>query len=129
MIKPQAASTPLKSLSSHLRRLQSRWPSDPVRPASVSIPTYLQNHNPSSTPSTSTPESPAKPPPTTSSINALYSLVENRYANAYPLPQHLRYPASNPSHYDDLVREFAEAPTRGWFASMKKKLGGFLRMK
>ena len=38
-------------------------------------------------------------------------------------------PASNPTHYTDLVRELDEAPDRTWFGSMTHRWKGFLRFK
>jgi hypothetical protein len=44
------------------------------------------------------------------------------------MPEKLRYPASNPEHYDNVVREFAEAPTRDWFGRLKKRMAGIIRL-
>ncbi|EGE85015.1 hypothetical protein RJ035_004823 [Blastomyces gilchristii] len=141
-----------KTLSAHINRLISRWPSDPVRPSAVSVQTYLKTRLPTTpTPTTSSSSSPSPPTATatapqsqaqaqaqaqqqqqqsqlsTASINALYSLLENRYEKQYPLPQNLRHPRSAPSHYDDVLREFREAPGRGWVKRMMEKLRGVLR--
>jgi cytochrome b pre-mRNA-processing protein 6 len=59
--------------------------------------------------------------------NILNSLLENRYSKAFPMPQSLRYPAGNPTHYDDVVRELDEAPSRSWFDSLSKRIKGSLR--
>ncbi|KLJ09442.1 hypothetical protein EMPG_15132 [Blastomyces silverae] len=133
-----------KTLSAHINRLISRWPSDPVRPSSVSVQTYLKTCLPTTT-TTSSSSSPSPPTTTTTtapqaqaqqqqqsqlssaSINALYSLLENRYEKQYPLPQNLRNPRSAPSHYDDVLREFREAPGRGWVGRMVEKVRGVLR--
>ncbi|QSS63409.1 hypothetical protein I7I51_00467 [Histoplasma capsulatum] len=132
-----------KTLSAHINRLISRWPSDPVRPASVSVQTYLKTRLPTSSPSPSPPTTAATTTTTTaqtqqhqqrqqsqfstSSINALYSLLENRYEKQYPLPQNLRHPRSAPTHYDDVLREFRDAPGRGWVRRMVEKFKGVLR--
>src|SRR4051812_26546362 len=55
-------------------------------------------------------------------VNALYALLEDRYAKEFPLPQILRTPASNPTYYDDLITEMQEAPTRSWLGSLMKRL-------
>ena len=60
-------------------------------------------------------------------VNALYALLEDRYAKEFPLPQMLRTPASNPTYYDDLIREMQEAPTRSWLGSLMKRIQGLLR--
>jgi cytochrome b pre-mRNA-processing protein 6 len=59
--------------------------------------------------------------------NALYSLLENRYATANPMPQILRRPSSNPEHYDILLRELEEAPGRSWLGGFVKRVKGALR--
>lgn len=59
--------------------------------------------------------------------NVLYSLLEGRYTKEYPLPKVLRNPASNPTHYDDLVKEMQEAPTRSWLGGVVKSIKGSLR--
>ena len=122
-----------RSLQSRLTHILQHWPSDAVRPASVSVQTYLQNQlgqnqstNTSKSPSTPAPK--AIPKISESSVNALSALLENRFANKYPLSQKIRYPASDPEHYDNLIREFAEAPNRDWFGRLRKRLGGILRL-
>jgi cytochrome b pre-mRNA-processing protein 6 len=59
--------------------------------------------------------------------NALYSLLEDRYATKFPLPEMLRAPASNPTYYEDLIREMQEAPTRSWLGGVMKRIKGSLR--
>ena len=59
--------------------------------------------------------------------NALYSLLENRYAEQFPLSDRLKAPASNPTYYDDLITEMQEAPNRSWFGGMMKRVKGSLR--
>lgn len=76
--------------------------------------------------------SPAQPPVYSEQrelrqIKALDSLLKNKYLNAFPIPQTVRYPQSNPSHYDDLIKELEEAPTRSWTDSLMKKIKGSIR--
>ena len=59
--------------------------------------------------------------------NALYALLEDRYAHEFELPRALRQPASNPNYYDDLVAEMQAAPTRSWFGGVVKRIQGSLR--
>lgn len=108
-----------QSLQARVSKLITRWPSDPVRPASVSVQSYLQSRL----------SQPAKgqQPLSEPSVNALESLLSNKYAQTYPVPRKLRYPASNPSHYDDVVREFDEAPSRNWWGRLKIRLAGLFR--
>lgn len=61
------------------------------------------------------------------SLNALSSLLEDRYTRRYPLSPRLRKPASDPEHYDNVVREFEEAPGRDWMGRFGKKLRGLFR--
>ncbi|KAL1959882.1 hypothetical protein VTO42DRAFT_1027 [Malbranchea cinnamomea] len=140
---------PKFSVVKHIQRLISRWPSDSVRPASVSVQIYLQSRiNPppppkhaglfsslfSKKPASQTATamgSTSQEPPLLSSenINALYSLLENRYQNQYPLPGSLRHPRSQPEYYDQLMREFEEAPKRSWFGRLAKRAAGAVRLK
>ncbi|KAB5533459.1 hypothetical protein GE09DRAFT_1227475 [Coniochaeta sp. 2T2.1] len=62
-------------------------------------------------------------------VNALYSLLENRYKSTYRISGSLMKPKSNPTHYTDLMKELEEAPTRSWFGRIGKKLGGLIRLK
>ncbi|GLI76605.1 hypothetical protein PoHVEF18_004878 [Penicillium ochrochloron] len=134
MAKPQTLNP--RSLQTRLSHILQHWPSDAVRPASVSVQTYLQNqlgqnqptNTSSQSPSTSTTTPKSTPKISESSVNALSALLENRFANKYPLSQKIRYPASDPEHYDNLIREFAEAPNRDWFGRLRKRLGGLLRL-
>ncbi|KAL6233757.1 hypothetical protein BDW75DRAFT_214251 [Aspergillus navahoensis] len=121
--------------ASRLSHIIKHWPTDPIRPVSVSVQTYLQSLLPSqpqgqnSSPSTTTAASPRTSAISQSSLNALDSLLENRYAKRYPLSEKLRYPASNPDHYDNLLREFEEAPNRDVMGRIRKRLSGLLRFK
>ncbi|CAI7580196.1 hypothetical protein PCG10_007929 [Penicillium crustosum] len=109
-----------RSLQSRLTHLLKHWPSDAVRPASVSVQSYIESRlQPTDKSSQAISES---------SVNALESLLNNRYARKYPMPEKLRRPASNPDHYDNVVREFAEAPNRDWFGRLKKRLAGIIRL-
>ena len=81
-------------------------------------------------------------------VNALYSLLENRYKSTvrshklpfprrttpltplqYRISERLMKPKSNPTHYTDLMKEIEEAPNRSWFGRIGKKLGGLIRFK
>lgn len=59
--------------------------------------------------------------------NILYSLLENRYSRKYPITGSLMKPASNPTHYEDLIKEFEAAPHRGWMERTLNRWKGFLR--
>ncbi|MCJ1429094.1 hypothetical protein MMC29_007007 [Sticta canariensis] len=60
-------------------------------------------------------------------VYVLYSLLENRYHKKYPLSDRIMKPASNPAYYDNLLREFREAPQRSWFQTLINRWKGFLR--
>ncbi|CAG8906349.1 unnamed protein product [Penicillium egyptiacum] len=109
-----------RSLQSRLTHILKHWPSDPVRPASVSVQSYIQSRL--------QPADKSSPAVSESSTNALESLLNNRYARKYPMPEKLRRPASNPDHYDNVVREFAEAPNRDWLGRLRKRLAGIIRL-
>ncbi|KAL4788216.1 hypothetical protein BJX76DRAFT_316669 [Aspergillus varians] len=116
---------------SRLATLLKHWPADPIRPSSVSVQTYLQSRLSPSQPAQPSKNSTTTPAPTgtisDSSLNALSSLLEDRYARRYPLSPKLRHPASNPDHYDNLIREFDEAPSRDWLGRIGKRLRGLFR--
>ncbi|KAL4908119.1 hypothetical protein BDW74DRAFT_146878 [Aspergillus multicolor] len=117
--------------AARLTRLAKQWPVDPIRPASVSVQTYLESRLSSLPQAQATApksSSTSTSPISESSLKALESLLENRYAKKYPLPENLRHPASNPSHYDDLLKEFEEAPNRDVMGRIWKRLGGILRL-
>ncbi|KAJ5138512.1 uncharacterized protein N7515_003360 [Penicillium bovifimosum] len=108
------------SLQSRLNHLLKHWPTDAVRPASVSVQSYIQTRL--------QPADKSTPAISEASVSALESLLNNRYARKYPMPEKLRRPASNPDHYDNVVREFAEAPNRDWFGRLRKRLAGIIRL-
>ena len=108
------------SLQSRLTYLLKTWPTDAVRPSSVSVQSYI--------PSRLQPADKSTPAISESSTNALTALLNDRFARVYPLSPKLRRPASNPDHYDNVVREFAEAPNQDWFGRLKKRLAGIIRL-
>jgi len=59
--------------------------------------------------------------------NVLYSLLENRYSLQYPLTGTMMKPASSPTHYEDLVKELAEAPQRSFWDRLTNRWKGMLR--
>ena len=61
-------------------------------------------------------------------VNALHALLENRFEKEYPIPQQVRRPRSNVSHYDDLIKELDEAPGRSWFTNVWNRLKGSVRL-
>ena len=65
----------------------------------------------------------------TKQANALYLLLENRFERENPLPESLRYPESNATHYDDVIRESEQAPSRGFFTNLTNTLKGMIRLR
>ncbi|KAK1593539.1 uncharacterized protein LY79DRAFT_552190 [Colletotrichum navitas] len=78
--------------------------------------------------------------------NALFALANDRFKkrvsdkrlallvppnpsdqSQFPLNGQLLKPASQPTYFQDLLRELEEAPTRGWLKNMSKKLSGMFR--
>ncbi|KAJ5729929.1 uncharacterized protein N7483_004437 [Penicillium malachiteum] len=125
---------PPRTLQTRLTHLLRHWPADPVRPASVSVQAYLQaalGQKPEVEPKKSKSEDapPARQPViSNASASALQALLENRFASSYPMAKNIRYPASDPDHYDNVVREFEEAPNRDWVGRIRKRLGGLFRL-
>ena len=130
----------------HWTRILQRWPVDRVRPEKVSFQTVMKarlgKHN-TGVSGNNAAESINANEAMVSAVepsrwnenaemvqaNALYALLENRFAKDYPMDQTLRKPASDPEHYDNLVREMDEAPTRSWLGGLTKRIRGSLRLK
>ncbi|KAF5858815.1 hypothetical protein ETB97_003771 [Aspergillus alliaceus] len=125
-------SKPPTQYVTRINHLLKHWPADLVRPSSVSVHTYLQSHlpqtpeNPSKQPQRQPPQSPSLPL-SENSLNALSSLLEDRYARKYPLSPNIRRPKSNPDHYDNVIKEFSEAPSRDFWGRVGARLKGLFR--
>ncbi|KAF2869118.1 hypothetical protein BDV95DRAFT_609358 [Massariosphaeria phaeospora] len=123
----------MATISKQYTRLLSLWPHDALRPNLPftktieyrALPHGVQPLSPStahqpSSPAQSDVQPAAAPPPTPharveqANINALFALLENRYAKKYPMSAELLKPASNPEHYENLMREIERAPTKTW---------------
>ncbi|RMZ82191.1 hypothetical protein DV738_g1806, partial [Chaetothyriales sp. CBS 135597] len=107
------ASPALKQWTSIIKR----WPVDKVRPQNVAFQTVMQNRIDHLLDRE------------LRQAKTLNTLLENKYANAFPLSSALRHPASNPTYYDDLLRELEEAPTRSYFSKVMNRIRGVLRFK
>ncbi|KAH6614483.1 hypothetical protein B0J18DRAFT_460218 [Chaetomium sp. MPI-SDFR-AT-0129] len=114
-------------ISNHAHAALRRWPKDPLRPdcqlqdalaKRVDRPTGFA---PPATGATTQEQADLK------QINALYSLLEDRYKTMYRAPESIMKPKSNPDYYQDLVKELEEAPNRTFLQRMGKKFGGMLR--
>ncbi|KKA26014.1 hypothetical protein TD95_002717 [Thielaviopsis punctulata] len=61
-------------------------------------------------------------------VNALYSLLEDRYKTRYPLVGRILEPKSQPTYFADLLREIEEVPTRSWFTKFVNRWSGAFRL-
>jgi cytochrome b pre-mRNA-processing protein 6 len=133
-------STSLKPFKAHCgkiakqyTRLLALWPKDALRP---SLPfTRAIEHRASPfgvkavESSAAAPKAPSAPASATAStpasarnpqleqaqVNALFSLLENRYSKKYPLSPAVFKPASAPEYYDRLMAEIEAAPNKTWW--------------
>ncbi|KAI9816937.1 MAG: hypothetical protein M1826_001709 [Phylliscum demangeonii] len=117
----------------HFIRALNRWPKDLLRPE-ASFPDAMrrrldQRLKPTATdgPAVSMLEHNAEAE--LEQVNALYSLLEDRYRRKHPVSEAFMKPASNPNHYTALLAELEAAPKRSWLASRLNKWRGFLRFR
>ncbi|KAI4729973.1 hypothetical protein E4T49_02185 [Aureobasidium sp. EXF-10728] len=118
--------------SKHYARILSKWPVDRLRPE-ISFQSVLKKRleaapvahlNEANTARTQ----PPKPRDEAREVNALYSLLENRYSTAYPLSNAMMHPASAPAHYTTLVKELNEVPDRTFFQRIASRFKGMIRL-
>lgn len=115
---------PHQRVRQHFDRVLAAWPQDPLRPK-CQLQDVLRKR-------VETADARADTRADLAQVNALMSLVENRYQKKYHLaggPAGLQSPASNPEYYRALLRELDEAPTRSWVQRVKNKLTGMFRVK
>jgi cytochrome b pre-mRNA-processing protein 6 len=119
-----------RKIAKQYARLLALWPQDALRPTLPftraierrGLPYGLKPLEPASeAPQPKTPP-PATPAPTAATpqlehaqVNALYSLLENRYSKKYPLSPAVLRPASAPEHYERLMAEIERAPQKSWW--------------
>jgi cytochrome b pre-mRNA-processing protein 6 len=124
----QLTALPSQTAYKHYLRALRRWPIDILRPehsfqATIRRRVDARLLRPQS-PSTS---QPIDETTELAQVNALYSLLENRYNKKYPISDSFLKPASNPTYYADLLAEIKEAPNRSWMGRMMNRWKGFLR--
>ncbi|KAL2128945.1 hypothetical protein VTI74DRAFT_8428 [Chaetomium olivicolor] len=111
--------------ASHFRGVLTRWPKDPLRPEcqlqDVLAKRLEKGVVAPKARGTSQEFADLK------QANALYSLLEDRYKNKYRVPNKMFEPKSNPTYYNDLIKELEEAPNRTWLGRLAKRLGGIIR--
>ncbi|KAH0537456.1 hypothetical protein FGG08_005764 [Glutinoglossum americanum] len=120
------------SSSKHILRILTNWPTSALRPDlsfnSSMLARYLpQSQSPPPPLPPNSSSLPPAPAPSDRQINALCTLLENRYAKEYPVSDAFLRPAFKPTYYEDLLREIEVAPTRSWFGRMVNRWKGFLR--
>ncbi|PHH79954.1 hypothetical protein CDD82_2057 [Ophiocordyceps australis] len=59
---------------------------------------------------------------------ALQFLLQDKFKNEYSLKGPMLEPRSQPTYFDDLMREIEEAPKRTWLGRLGKKLTGMIRL-
>ncbi|KAM0460040.1 hypothetical protein ACHAPE_008040 [Trichoderma viride] len=59
---------------------------------------------------------------------ALQFLVQNKFRDRYKLKGPMLEPKSQPTYFEDLVREIEEAPKRTWLERLGKRLSGMIRL-
>jgi cytochrome b pre-mRNA-processing protein 6 len=128
-----ATLTHVSKAAKHYTRLLALWPKDALRP-NIPFTRTIEAHgrpfgvkplprDPSDKSAIATAQSPSTstltPPPNAqreqAQINALYSLLENRYSKKYVLSPGVLAPASAPQHYERLMREIEKAPGKSWW--------------
>ncbi|KND85975.1 hypothetical protein TOPH_09279, partial [Tolypocladium ophioglossoides CBS 100239] len=71
------------------------------------------------------------PPPDAEELlkaRALQFLVQNKFHDRYKLKGPMLEPTSQPTYFEDLVREIEEAPKRTWLERIGKRLSGIIRL-
>ncbi|PSN62891.1 hypothetical protein BS50DRAFT_603497 [Corynespora cassiicola Philippines] len=121
------------TIAKQYARLLALWPKDPLRPNlpftraiefraapyGVKPIAPTEEGKPASKPDSASSPALSKLDPALekANINALFSLLENRYSKKYPITQDVLKPKSNPEHYDRLMEEIARAPTKSWLSA------------
>lgn len=123
----------IAKISKQYTRLLGLWPKDALRPTLPftraieyrGLPYGVKPLEPppeatqSKSAPTPTPAPPSASPPSPqlehAQVNALFSLLENRYSNKYPLSPGVLKPTSAPEHYERLLAEIERAPKKTWW--------------
>ncbi|CUS11405.1 unnamed protein product [Tuber aestivum] len=133
------------ALQKQYMTLLSHWPADPLRP-NLSFPDTLRRrveqelgtpHPPESSPQTPT-NTDAKEVGVGSKfdegyekrqLNALSSLLEDRYKKMYPITDRILMPKSQPDYYKKLLDELDVAPKRSWLEGQLNSWKGWIRLR
>ncbi|KAK8217951.1 hypothetical protein IWZ01DRAFT_491526 [Phyllosticta capitalensis] len=119
------------TIARHYARIASLWPIDTLRPA-LSFQSALNKRQKAVTStttssSTTTTTTTASSPQASRDLNALYSLLDNRYKRAYPLSPRFLRPNSKQTYYEDLMQELERSTQRNWWQGFVTKLKARLR--
>ena len=124
-----------EKITKQYTRLLTLWPKDPLRPTLPFTRAIEHRGAPFGVqPSTPTTEeaSKSKPAPAIAAtpaksatptnpqfeqaqVNALYSLLEDRYSKKYALSPGVLRPTSSPEYYTRLMDEIEKAPKKSWW--------------
>ncbi|KAH7346005.1 hypothetical protein BKA66DRAFT_478502 [Pyrenochaeta sp. MPI-SDFR-AT-0127] len=122
------------TIAKQYTRLRSLWPKDALRP-NLPFTRAIEHHGlpygvqpsalaaenlqPSASvlakPTTTSTSAPQNLQREQAQVNALYSLLEDRYSNKYALSSGVLKPTSAPEHYSNLMEEIARAPQKSWW--------------
>ncbi|PWW78117.1 hypothetical protein C7212DRAFT_363058 [Tuber magnatum] len=132
------------ALQKQYMTLLSHWPVDPLRP-NLSFPDSLRRRVEQELGATYPPGSGSPPPVNAGTkveagskfneeyekrqLNALSSLLEDRYKKMYPITDHILMPKSQPDYYNKLLEELDVAPKRSWFGRQLNSWKGWIRLK
>ncbi|KAK1766605.1 hypothetical protein QBC33DRAFT_493656 [Phialemonium atrogriseum] len=122
--------TPVRSVAyKHFQRVLAQWPKDRLRPESQlqdvltkRIDKQFAERKAGSAAGLLSEEAELK------QVNAMYSLLEDRYKTKYRILGQLMEPRSNPAYYNALMTELEEVPTRTWYQRIANRLGGMIRL-
>ncbi|TVY57296.1 hypothetical protein LSUE1_G007350 [Lachnellula suecica] len=109
----------------HYLRALSRWPKDPLRPDCQFQEVIRRRVAKRFYPVAG--ESAVNEAAELEQVNALYSLLSNRYTHKFKITGDLMRPKSGPEHYTRLIKELEEAPGRSRWGRFTNKWKGFLR--
>lgn len=119
--------TQTSTIARHYARIASLWPVDTLRPA-LSFQSALNKRQKAVTSTSSSSSATTTPPPQESrDLNALYSLLDNRYKRTYPLSPRFLRPNSKATYYEDLMQELERSTQRNWWQGFVTKLKARLR--
>jgi len=109
--------------STNLRRVLAQWPQDILRP-NLQLQNFLARRLEDGPQGATWARLDATAQ--LKQVNALYSLLENRYSLKYKPSELLMQPRSKPTYYTDLITELDEAPTLTWLGRLQKRMSSMV---